>query len=100
MVTTGAYGWGLAAVVIVSWFFYLFVAPRTWREWTRAGLVRAFVIASYAEMYGFPEGQVMKEIKAYIRRSALVPVLDALRRAGAPEVGITEAHMAGPGCGG
>lgn len=40
----------------------------------------------------------MKEIKAYIRRPALAPVLDALRRAGAPEVGITEAHLAGLGC--
>lgn len=39
----------------------------------------------------------MKEIKAYIRRPALAPVLDALRRAGAPEIGITEAHLAGLG---
>jgi protein-S-isoprenylcysteine O-methyltransferase Ste14 len=50
------YGWGLAAIVIVlvSWFFYRFVAPKSWREWTRAGLVQAFIIAFYAEMYGFP----------------------------------------------
>jgi protein-S-isoprenylcysteine O-methyltransferase Ste14 len=49
-------GWGVAAIVVVavSWFFYRYVAPKSWREWTRAGLVQAFLIAFYAEMYGFP----------------------------------------------
>jgi protein-S-isoprenylcysteine O-methyltransferase Ste14 len=42
------------SIVVVSWCFYRFVVPRSWREWTRAGLVQAFVIAFYAEMYGFP----------------------------------------------
>ena len=48
--------WGLAVIVIVavSWFFYRYVAPQSWREWSRAGLVQAFIIALYAEMYGFP----------------------------------------------
>ena len=48
--------WGIAAimVVIASWFFYRYLAPRTWREWASAGLVQAFIIALYAEMYGFP----------------------------------------------
>lgn len=48
--------WGAAAIsiVIVSWFFYRYVVPKSWREWTRAGIVQAFVIAFYAEMYGFP----------------------------------------------
>lgn len=48
--------WGLAAimVVLVSWILYRYLAPRTWREWASAGLVQAFVIALYAEMYGFP----------------------------------------------
>ena len=48
--------WGAAAIsiVVVSWFFYRYVAPKSWREWTRAGLVQAFLIAFYAEMYGFP----------------------------------------------
>ena len=51
-----AFGWGLAAItiVVVSWIFYRYVAPKSWREWTRAGLVQAFLIAFYAEMYGFP----------------------------------------------
>lgn len=51
-----AFVWGLAviSIVVVSWIFYRYVAPKSWREWTRAGLVQAFLIAFYAEMYGFP----------------------------------------------
>jgi len=41
-------------VVIASWILYRYVAPKGWREWSRAGLVQAFIIALYAEMYGFP----------------------------------------------
>ncbi len=48
--------WGLAVimVVIASWLFYRYFAPKTWREWASAGIVQAFIIALYAEMYGFP----------------------------------------------
>ena len=48
--------WFLAAlmIVIASWIFYRYFAPKTWREWASAGLVQAFIIALYAEMYGFP----------------------------------------------
>lgn len=48
--------WGLAVImiVIVSWVFYRYFAPKNWREWAGAGLVQAFIIALYAEMYGFP----------------------------------------------
>lgn len=48
--------WGLAAVVIVivSWLLYRYLAPATWKEWSRAGVLQAFIIAFYAEMYGFP----------------------------------------------
>lgn len=48
--------WGYAAVsiVLVSWIFYRYLAPKRWREWARAGIVQAFIIAFYAEMYGFP----------------------------------------------
>ncbi len=48
--------WGLAVIMIVaaSWIFYRYFAPKTWREWAGAGLVQAFIIALYAEMYGFP----------------------------------------------
>jgi protein-S-isoprenylcysteine O-methyltransferase Ste14 len=48
--------WGLAiiVIVIVSWLLYRYLAPDDWKEWTRAGVLQAFVIAFYAEMYGFP----------------------------------------------
>jgi protein-S-isoprenylcysteine O-methyltransferase Ste14 len=48
--------WGLAVIVIViaSWLLYRYLAPQNWKEWTRAGVVQAFIIAFYAEMYGFP----------------------------------------------
>ena len=48
--------WPVAVIMIVvaSWFLYRYLAPKTWREWAGAGLVQAFIIALYAEMYGFP----------------------------------------------
>lgn len=48
--------WGLAAIVVVfvSWLMYRYLAPQNWKEWSRAGVVQAFIIAFYAEMYGFP----------------------------------------------
>ena len=48
--------WGVAIIVtvIVSWLMYRYLAPDNWKEWTRAGVLQAFVIAFYAEMYGFP----------------------------------------------
>ena len=52
---TGTF-WGAAAIsiVIVSWVFYRVFVPKSWKEWARAGVVQAFIIAFYAEMYGFP----------------------------------------------
>jgi methanethiol S-methyltransferase len=55
--TDAGYGvWWLAGlmIVIASWLLYRYVAPKGWREWGRVGLVQAFIIALYAEMYGFP----------------------------------------------
>lgn len=48
--------WWPAALMIVipSWLLYCCVAPKRWREWSGAGLIQAFIIALYAEMYGFP----------------------------------------------
>lgn len=48
--------WALAVImiVVVSWIFYKYLAPKTWHEWASAGVVQAFIIALYAEMYGFP----------------------------------------------
>jgi len=51
---SGAWALSLMMIVVVSWVFYRYFAPKTWREWAGAGLVQAFIIALYAEMYGFP----------------------------------------------
>lgn len=50
----GAWGLAIVMMVVVSWVLYRYVAPHSWREWATAGLVQAFIIALYAEMYGFP----------------------------------------------
>jgi len=51
---TGVWGFAAIMIVIASWVLYRYLAPKTWREWASAGLVQAFIIALYAEMYGFP----------------------------------------------
>ena len=51
---SGAWGIALIVIVIASWLLYKYLAPKNWREWAGAGLVQAFIIALYAEMYGFP----------------------------------------------
>ncbi len=51
---SGIWPLALIMIVLVSWVLYRYLAPRTWREWASAGLVQAFIIALYAEMYGFP----------------------------------------------
>lgn len=51
---SGAWGIALIMIVIASWFLYRYLAPKSWREWASAGVVQAFIIALYAEMYGFP----------------------------------------------
>lgn len=48
------WGGAVISIVVVSWFFYRYVVPKSWREWAGAGIVQAFLIAFYAEMYGFP----------------------------------------------
>ena len=50
----GAWALSGITIVVVSWIFYRYFAPKSWREWAGAGLVQAFIIALYAEMYGFP----------------------------------------------
>ena len=51
---TSLWPYAIIMVVIGSWAFYHFFAPKSWRDWAGAGLVQAFIIALYAEMYGFP----------------------------------------------
>lgn len=48
--------WVLALIMIVvaSWYLYKYMAPSSWHERAGAGVVQAFIIALYAEMYGFP----------------------------------------------
>jgi protein-S-isoprenylcysteine O-methyltransferase Ste14 len=48
--------WSMAVIVtvIASWLMYRYLAPQSWKEWSRAGVLQAFIIAFYAEMYGFP----------------------------------------------
>lgn len=51
---SGVWVLALIMIVIASWVLYKYLAPKTWREWAGAGTVQAFIIALYAEMYGFP----------------------------------------------
>jgi len=51
---SGAWGVALVVIVVASWFLYRYLAPKTWKEWASAGVIQAFIIALYAEMYGFP----------------------------------------------
>ncbi len=46
--------YALLIIVTMSWALYHFLAPSSWREWTSAGVIQAFIIALYADMYGFP----------------------------------------------
>lgn len=49
-----AWGFAVISIVFVSWVLFRYLAPRRRREWARAGIFQAFIIAFYAEMYGFP----------------------------------------------
>ena len=51
---SGAWALALIVIVFLSWLLYRYLAPKTWREWASAGVIQAFIIALYAEMYGFP----------------------------------------------
>jgi protein-S-isoprenylcysteine O-methyltransferase Ste14 len=50
----GAWPLTIIMVVVVTWFVFKFLVPKGYKEWGNVGLVQAFVIALYAEMYGFP----------------------------------------------
>lgn len=41
-------------IVLVGWLVFRYLVPKSWKEWRAAGILQAFVIALYAEMYGFP----------------------------------------------
>lgn len=48
--------WGIALIIltIFSWFIFSFLRPKSKIEWRNSGIFGAFLIALYAEMYGFP----------------------------------------------
>ena len=50
----GTWGVALLMIMVASWIFYKYITPSSWKEWKGAGLIQAFIIALYAEMYGFP----------------------------------------------
>src|SRR5215216_1573639 len=55
--TAQAYGlWGLAAVnaAVFIMFAFSFFKPSTPRDWRSFGAFSAFLVALFAEMYGFP----------------------------------------------
>ncbi len=41
-------------VIVASWIVFKYLVPVNFKEWRNAGLIQAFIIALYAEMYGFP----------------------------------------------
>jgi protein-S-isoprenylcysteine O-methyltransferase Ste14 len=54
---TQAYGlWGLVLInsVIFIFFAFTFFKPKTTRDWRSFGAFSAFLVALFAEMYGFP----------------------------------------------
>ncbi|MBT1449261.1 isoprenylcysteine carboxylmethyltransferase family protein [Glaciecola sp. XM2] len=51
---SGVWILALIMIVVASWYLYKYMAPTSWHEWAGAGVVQAFIIALYAEMYGFP----------------------------------------------
>lgn len=57
MIDSPAYGlWGLALVnsVVFIFFAYSFFKPQTTRDWRSFGAFSGFLVALFAEMYGFP----------------------------------------------
>lgn len=40
---SGAWALAIIMIVVISWFFYRYVAPKSWHEWAGAGVVQAFI---------------------------------------------------------
>lgn len=50
----GQWGMVLITVTIFGWLIFRFLRPRRKIEWRNGGILGVFIIALYAEMYGFP----------------------------------------------
>ena len=50
----GQLGLVLIILTIFGWFIFRFLRPKRKIEWRNSGIFGAFIIALYAEMYGFP----------------------------------------------
>ena len=50
----GQWGMVLIMVTIFGWLIFRFLKPKRKREWRNSGILGAFIIALYTEMYGFP----------------------------------------------
>ena len=48
--------WGMVLIIITAfiWFIFEFLKPKKKAEWRNSRILGAFIIALYAEMYGFP----------------------------------------------
>ncbi len=50
----GTWGITIIMVIVASWIVFKYLVPGNFKEWRNFGLIQAFIIALYAEMYGFP----------------------------------------------
>ncbi len=50
----GQWGTVLITLTIFSWFIFSFLKPKKKIDWRNSGIFGAFLVALYAEMYGFP----------------------------------------------
>ena len=69
--TDDAYGlWGLVLLnsAMFIGFAYSFFKPATFRDWRSLGAYSAFIVALFAEMYGFPP-----TIHFRIARPSIIP---------------------------
>lgn len=48
--------WGMVLIILTlfAWFIFRFLRPKRKIEWRNSGILGAFLVALYAEMYGFP----------------------------------------------
>ncbi|MBC8414708.1 isoprenylcysteine carboxyl methyltransferase, partial [bacterium] len=54
MVLGGTWIITIIMVIVASWIVFKYLVPGNFKEWRNFGLIQAFIIALYAEMYGFP----------------------------------------------